>query len=357
MNTGKSLMDLRGELIRRLDTKRDFVTPARFLTADVKEIGEQKHIFITMDDGSQGHEFAVNPTAHKQIREWANIPAKYYDLMLSKAPDLLRDNVNYWFNNVEAKRLVRTIDGRMRAYLSNNYRIIDNYDIANTIVPILAADPSLKIVSADVTDDNLYLKAFSERLTFEPKVGDVVKMGITIRVNEVGEGAIDIAPFLFRLSCTNGATIEDLSLRKFHAGRKISDIDIIYEVLQDETKKLTDQAFLAQVGDLVRASMDEVNFDKVKTKAIDATTRRISVDLEPVLDRIVEKFDVRGTERAAVLKNLVDDGDGLTQWGLANAITKVANDNPEYVESDRLEKAGGKVMSLDDQAWATLAQR
>jgi hypothetical protein len=129
-------------------------------------------------------------------------------------------------------------------------------------------------------------------------------------------------------------------------------------VLQDETKKLTDKAFLAQVGDLVQASMEQVNFDRVKNTVIDSTTRRISVgDLDPVLDKIVEKFDVRTAERATVLKNLVDDGDGLTQWGLANAITKVANDRPEYADSDRLEKAGGKVMSLDDQAWAELAQR
>jgi len=357
MNTGRTLIDLKGELERRLATKRDFVTPVRFLTAEVREIGEQKHVFVTMNDGSVQQELAVNPTAHRQIREWAKIPAKYYDLMLGAAPDLLRDNLNYWFNNINDKRLVRTIDGRARAFLSNKYRIVDNYDIAKAVIPVLAADPDLKIVSTQVTDDNLYLKAVTDRLTFEPKPGDVVKMGITIKVNEVGEGAIDIAPFLFRLICTNGATVEDFSLRKFHVGRRMSGIDVVYEVLQDETKRVTDQAFLMQVSDLVRASMDQVNFDKVKNTVIDATTRRIELPLEETLDRIVEKFEIRAAERTEVLKNLVDDGDGLTQWGLANAVTKIGNTTPEYEESDRLEKTGGRIMGLDDQAWADLAQR
>lgn len=45
---------------------------------------------------------------------------------MDEAPELLAQNLNCWFTKEPAQRMLRTLDGTARAYLSNRYRRIDN---------------------------------------------------------------------------------------------------------------------------------------------------------------------------------------------------------------------------------------
>jgi len=77
------------------------------------------------------------------------IPQKYYGRMIeAKNFDLLAENVNAWLPT-EDKRMIRILDGNIRAILSDRYRVLDNYDLV-----FLALDEFAK-AGADVHKLNL----------------------------------------------------------------------------------------------------------------------------------------------------------------------------------------------------------
>jgi hypothetical protein len=62
--------------------------------------------------------FMISPHTHGQIASHLDIPKRYYDTMLKENPDLLSLTVNTLFRRKPAPRLVRTLDGRARAFSS-----------------------------------------------------------------------------------------------------------------------------------------------------------------------------------------------------------------------------------------------
>jgi hypothetical protein len=120
MKTGRSLTELAKELERQNDAKRDYVANTSALVlVDASTLR-------VADKGS----FSVSDHTHGQVAQHLDIPKKYYDKMRVQAPELLENNVNYWFQEKPAKRLVRTMDGQARAFLSDRYRPYDNWDVA-----------------------------------------------------------------------------------------------------------------------------------------------------------------------------------------------------------------------------------
>src|SRR5215469_3822322 len=111
MKTGKTLQELAAEIDRQAKSKRDFVASTAVIKVNAVEGGVQFEI------GNRG-EFPISEIAHDQIADHTGIPKKYYDRMRSEAPDLLANNVNRWFNKYPAVRMSRTLDNRLRAFLS-----------------------------------------------------------------------------------------------------------------------------------------------------------------------------------------------------------------------------------------------
>ena len=67
-----------------------------------------------------------------------------------------------------------------RAFLSDRYRRIDNYEIAEAVLPIIADIKDARIESCEVTDERMYIKVVNPRLETEVVPGDVVQSGIII---------------------------------------------------------------------------------------------------------------------------------------------------------------------------------
>src|SRR5690606_37498695 len=140
-----------------------------------------------------------------------------------------------------------------------------------------------------------------------------------------------IEPLVYRLSCKNGAIISDRAMRKYHVGRYHEEINELTELFRDETKQANDQAFLMKLEDVTRAALKETNYDFLKNIVIDANTRKIEAGPSKVLERVTEEFGLRKEETEGVLQALINGGSQeMTQWGLANAVTWVANHRDEY---------------------------
>jgi hypothetical protein len=87
-----------------------------------------------------------------QIGERTGIPAKYLGRMQGEAPKLLAANVNHWFKEAPERRMVRTLDGNIRAFLSDRYMRVDNIDVAEAVLPVLQQTEGLRILSTGVTE-------------------------------------------------------------------------------------------------------------------------------------------------------------------------------------------------------------
>ena len=79
----------------------------------------------------------------------------YYDKMLEEYPQLLAQNVNAWFQREPSVRMIRTIEGTARAFLSNRYRRIDNLDIASIVLPVLQDMEGMHFESCQLTESRI----------------------------------------------------------------------------------------------------------------------------------------------------------------------------------------------------------
>jgi hypothetical protein len=364
MKQGRTLEELAKELQRQLATKKDFKSPTGHVVVAPRIDRAEPNSTKLVARGLEvmiGEKFkgGITSRAHQQLGQYSGIPSKYYDRMRTEAPNLLAANLNHWLHEADSEsktptHLFRTLDGNLRAMLSNRYRTIDNFDVAETVLPILI-DHKVSVVSSEVTEDRLYVKAVSEKLTFEVKKGDVVQMGIVISNSETGCGSVRVEPLLYRLICLNGAIIEDAKVRKFHVGRMSEELESAYEVYRDETRKADDRAFMLKVRDVVKGAFDEIRFREIANTTKDTEGRLIPGNVEPteVVEVISERFHFGEDESKGILNYLIRGG-SLTQWGLANAVTSLANDQVSYEHATRLERIGGSLISLDNAEWRRL---
>ena len=140
MKQGRTLPDLAAELERQANAKRDFLAPAQTI-----RLRSNGHTELYLNEP-----FEVGEIAHGQIAEYAGVPKALYDRLRNAAADLrvpvaqladcpqaIPDEGQLAFCKEEPlfdvmlnrllrqgggeKRLVRTLDGKARAFLSSSF--------------------------------------------------------------------------------------------------------------------------------------------------------------------------------------------------------------------------------------------
>ncbi len=337
MKQGKTIQELALEIQRQQDSKRDFRIDASKINAFVNnenlELG-----FQILDNDSELFTAPLTKNGHIQLGQFCDIPKKYYDNMLPY-PELLATNVQHWLKGSTDKRMIRTLDGNVRAVLSDKYRRLDNFDLATQVLPMLL-EANATIESCEITDNKLYIKAITHKTQAEITTGDIVSAGIIISNSETGHGSLSIKPLVYRLVCKNGAIADDYSMRKYHAGRGVEMEQIEFS---NETIRAEDKAFWLKVRDLVKFSLDSVTFDKIVESMRESTKRKIIMP-EKAIELVSKKFSFNQFETNDVLSHLIQGGD-LSSWGLGNAVTRMAQDVPSYDRSTELESIGYQIMN------------
>lgn len=338
MKTDLSLVALATEIERRKDEKKDYV-------ANTSKMTMMDNSNLTFENGVR-HDLVVNDVAHKQIAARLEIPGKYYDRMRTEAPALLATNVNHFLHNEPETRLVRTLDGKVRAFLSDRYQRIENEEIANMVLPILLEQKGVKVASASITETRMYIKATFTHIRAEVKVGDEVESGVIISNSEVGLGAVNISPFVNRLVCMNGMVVNDGKFAMRHLGGRLAEGQSVYEMLTDETLKADDKAILLKVRDVLRGCFDEVRFRKTVARMTEATTQKIEGNPVEAVKLLAKKQSLTGFEETSILRNLIEGAD-LSRWGLINAVTATAKEDVlDYDRATELETLGGNLLML-----------
>ena len=345
MKTGKSLVELATELERQAQSKRDFIADTRRLSLEPDPSGA-----IVLKGVNGGME--LNETAHTQLSATLQIPKNYYDKMRVNAPDLLAQNANHWLQTQPAKKLIRTLDGKVRAILSDRFRPLDNLDLAEAVLPKLQALDA-EVVSSEVTERRLYLKAVSPRITGDVQKGDTVQAGLQVSNSEIGEGRLSIEAFTYRLVCLNGATMEQIQ-RRAHIGGKQGQheaLDDAREYYRDETRQASDRAFFLQVQDAVAGVLTQERFDKHLLTMRKATGEALPVeDIQEVVEIVGRRFSLGEGERKSVLTHLIQGAD-LSAYGLGNAVTRASQDVESYDRCTEMEAIGGEIFQLPASTW------
>lgn len=359
MRSGKTLEQLSAELIRIRDTAADFIVPSGKMQA----VARGGAVAIQFNVGGELKTLDLNKWSNQQMAMYAEIPKQYYDRILAEQPSLLVDNINHGLTKQAGdKRMVRAYGDGVRGLVSSKFRRLDSHDLVENVMPAMI-EGGLQVVSSEITDKRMYLRALSPRLLADVKVGDTVQYGIQISNSDVGAGSLKVEPLLFRLVCQNGM-ITQHAFRKFHAGRSMAAGDDSIELLTDSTLRLGEAAFWAEVRDIVNGAMKPEVFAAEMDKMRAAATQQITnFNLEEVVEATCKKLGIglNLNARQGVLENLASgaDGAGLTKWGLANAFTYVAEREGTitFDESVELERAGGQIIELNAADWRQVAEK
>lgn len=362
MKQGRTLSELAAELERQAKSKKDFVANTSLISFEANGSDDNPIVLNGINGG-----MTLRPTAHQQMASALSIPKVYYDKCLQQAPELLARNVNEWLHREPAKKLIRTLDGQVRAILSDSYRPLDNLDLAEAVLPKLAsleAEP----VSCEVTEARMYIKAVTPKVQavlnkIDPsrhdtigKVNDIIQAGVVVSNSEVGHGSLRVEAMTYRLICLNGA-IHEAAIRKAHLGRGSRGQDAIEdarEFFRTETRIADDRAFFLKVQDAVAAMFDVTKFAARIDQYRDAADRRIThPEIPQVVEVVGNRYQLNDGEKKSVLRHLIEGG-SLTAFGIGNAITRAAQDCDLYDRASDLESFGAKVFELKPDEWRAI---
>lgn len=349
MKAGKTLQELAIELDRQQAAKRDMIVDMGALSMDASGGNLALRVAATAKCN-------INDIAHRQIGQALKIPAPYYDRMRAEYPELLAQNVNGWFARTpDTKRMLRTMDGTARALLSDRYRRIDNFEVASAVLPIISSMDGASVESCELTDSRMYLKVVNPRVTAEVKKGDIVQAGIIISNSEVGMGSVNVSPLVYRLVCSNGMIAQDGAVRKYHVGRA-NEGGEDFSIYRSETIEADDKAFLMKLEDSVKAAIDQARFAAIVDKLREATEATMEAKVVPqVVELASKEYGITEAEGKGILGHLIAGGD-LSLYGLANAVTRQAQDVESYDRSTELEATGYKIITMAPALWRSITR-
>lgn len=350
MKQERTIDKLYEELERQRSARKDLVADTR----SMKVATEQGRTRLSIGDGRKQENFLVSATAHRQIADRLQIPFKYYERIQEDYPALLDQNVNGWLLKNPERRLVRTLDGRARAFLSDRYRRLDNLELADAILPAIAEMKGADILSAEVTETRMFIKVVNKSLRSKVELGDVVQAGFVVSNSEIGLGAVKVEPLIYRLVCKNGLIVKDYATRKFHTGRQIENLEEAYDLFSDETMMADDKAFFMKVQDIVRSAVDEARFKLCVDKLKDAQNINSGYNPVETVEVLGDKYILSKNERASILRHFILGRD-LSKYGLINAVTRASQDVADYDRATDLERIGGELLNVPDMAGSSPA--
>lgn len=348
--------------------KTMYETPADFL-AEVNRLSATKIDHVASTDKVSVHtdertilsiegvdnSYPVNEVAHSQIATRLGIPQPYYRRMRASQPALLDANIATWMNDPVERRLFRTLEGNLRAFLSDRYQRIDNLDILKAInepLQRLEAEHGVQIVSTGLTDTHMYVKVTVPGVQAEIRTGDIVQAGFVIRNSETGHGSFSVEQMLYRLVCLNGMTVGEKMSRR-HVGARIGSED----VFSDRTRRLDDRVVVSAARDLIEAAVDETRFQALVARLRETTTTSPSRNPVQTVETLAQQHALSESEQGLVLSMFVTDANanGLGLYGVVNAVTRASQEVEDYERASELERLGGVLLDTSTSEWMTLA--
>lgn len=382
------LAELVAELDRQDASKIDFCADVRQLYVDVPEEGGA--LRLTPKPGTQVCEFIPSDgfpilgTALEQLGQRMSppIPWKFLRDLAAQHPQSAASLVNDLLMQPATgseRRFLRCLDGRVRAVLSDTYRVIDNHDVAFRALAAVR-DHGGEAIEVSLSDRRMHMKftnfevaeelaaflesrgpghdflRFGDRGTSSlggrftnldrirgrddgglPKGPDTVYPLVTLSNSETGHGGFTVKLGIMQGACCNGLILETIA-RKVHLGTKLDE-----GIFSEETRSAHDKAEMLKVGDSIAAAFKPEKFKRLVERAKEAAETKIEAPTLAVAN-VASEFGLSDKARDSILEHFLGDYN-RTAFGLAAAVTRHAQDMPDAEASFEVEEAVGAIVT------------
>jgi len=352
------LVALGEELKRQKKNSKDIIVDSRKIYAEPglvvgKGKVEGQELKLVIPEIEEGIEvlagYPLTEWAHSQLADKMGIPAKYYSRMMeAQRFGLLAKNVNAWIPEKE-RRLIRILDGEVRAILSDRYRPMDNYALLYAALDEFKQH-GVDIHRCDLSETNMYVKVIQPHEIREIKENDKVVPGLVLSNSEVGSGGLKVEPFMLRLVCSNGL-IGERVIKKVHLGERRDAGDI----WSDDTLQKKDEVLWSEVKDVIKATFDPTIFNEW----VEKLKRGTEVEVESpttAVDSVAAQYNITEEKKKDLLDYFTTQ-EAPTQWGIANAITRMAQTEEKAVNQVELERAGNEIAILEPEEFIRLTRK
>lgn len=361
MQKAMSLESLLIEVQRQSNVKRDFVANTES-QARVSLEGSTLYMDLLRPGAALLERLTISENAHRQIASRLNIPWKFYDRLLNDHPDLIAQNVNELFMREPETRMFRVLDGEVRAFLSDRFLRLDNDEVlSNTLPAIVKGDYETTLLSSNVSPHSMNLKVLftGDELAHEVTKANgkprIIRPGFRLSNSETGGGKIKIEAFFYDDYCTNGCVFGTCNLFSFsrsHIGGRVFGNENL-ELVSNRTQSLENELILSQVNDAMQTLADPKNVRTMADSLKAAANTPKVKDPIGAVELLASNMQLRDKEKNSMLETFLRDQD-YTQFGLASALTEVANNESiaSYSRACEIEDLGGRVLSLNQSAWS-----
>lgn len=255
----------------------------------------------------------------------------------TEQPALLDRNVNTWLQTDGDRRMLRTLDGQVRAVLAGPLPPAGQLrSCGERVLPILQRLEGARFELVELTETKMYLKVVTPRCRVRGRTRRHRGGRYVITNSEVGCGTLSVQPLIFRLVQERSDRV-DHALRKTHVGRALTTEAESTQVFRDDTLAADDRAFFLKVRGRGRGAVSEATFRQVAQKLQKTRDIRLTGDPVKSVEVLANRYTLNDTERAGVLRHLIVEGD-LSAYGLVNAVTHFSQDVDDY---DRATELGG----------------
>lgn len=352
MKAGMTMENLAAEIMRQKENKADYIVHTQELRVEPCGRSLILHVF----DGNQVDRVEpldIGDYAHKQISTFLNIPAKYYNRMITEYPELLMKNVNGWFSRTGAQRMLRVLDGRMRAFVSNRYLRIDHHEVSCAVFPILGGISDIQFLSSQMTESRMYIKLAHPELRQQLTPNLTIQSGLLISNSEIGVGSVNIQPMIYCPENEAAMIVQTATARRTHTG-PVYSADLAFQLRPEQYTLVDGSPFFRRIQETISEAFDEERFSQIIERIQSARAARMNTDdVAGIVKTVCSEFNVTETEQAGVLQNLTHRGD-MSRFGLANAVTQYSQQTESYDRATELEGIGFEILSIPESHWNQL---
>lgn len=337
------------------DKRKQFSWDWRVSTIDIEAVRGELEV---QSPNGDLHHLIPTKWAHGQIAEKTGIRKEYYDRIKTESVtakdkmDIYGANLNYWFHNYPKVVLVRQFEKELIGFLSDKYRIIDNYDVAMIVLKGVAdkmkqTGHQMRMKHAYVTQMSMSYTVYDEdsEVTIPGKPDEKYWLGLSIKNSEVGYTAFQVAPLVVRKVCSNGLIRENPYVKR-HIGSRGTEGDIWSE----KTKTVESELVMNQVKDMVDYALDK---EKVQTY-LNKLGSLSDIPIDPTaVEASAIAFKITQDEAEAIMSALERN----TAFDYVQSMSAYANsvmmnsDNPE--RATELQKIAGSAVD-DRDIWKML---
>lgn len=354
MKTGLTIEELAAEIMRENEAKEDYVVDTRKLRMEAWN--SSLLLRVLSDNGADLLEpLDISAVAHRQIGTRLDIPAKYYNRMLSASPELLAYNVNHWFAHSPDQRMLRVLDGKIRAFLSNRYLRIDHHEVTCAVMPVIGEIPDVQFMSCQMTEDHMYIKIVNPNLQREIGPGDTIQAGLAISNSEIGLGSVAVQPMVYRREHGNGIISKAVNTKRIHSG-PVYSAGASFLLRPESFLLAEDSRFLAQIRETVRSATEETVFRQTVERMEAAMGARLNAENIPGVIRAAgREFGITETEQNGVQLQLIN-GNDMSMYGLATAVSEHSAEVESYDRATELEGISYDILTMTNQQWTRINQ-